>query len=74
MQLLRNIKMNICHSQPLLGHRILNLYHHLPYLDTHTFSLFECPLAVVVLLLGPLLGPRMPFRLHFYSPLFWPPP
>ena len=34
----------------------------------------ECPLVVVVLLLGPLPGPRMLFRLRLFSPLFWLPP
>ncbi|KAF8657985.1 hypothetical protein AX14_007769, partial [Amanita brunnescens Koide BX004] len=42
-----------------LHHRILNLYHHLPDSDTANTTPLVCLLAVVVLPLGPLLGPKL---------------
>ena len=45
--------------QEQFEHRILNLYHHLPILDTAHTTPLVCLLAVVVRLLGPLLGPKM---------------
>ena len=49
-------------------HRILNLYHHLPISDTANTSPLVCLLAVVVLLLGPLLGPKLLLLVIVYSP------
>ena len=45
------------------AHRILNLYHHLPDLDTAHTTPLVCLLAVLVLLLGPLQGPKLLFLL-----------
>ena len=61
-------------DNPLLRHRILNLYHHLPVLDTSQFTFAVCLLAVVVHLLGPLLGPEMPLLCFPSSRRFWPLP
>ena len=49
-------------------HRTLNLYHHLPDLDTAQTTPLVCLLAVVVLLLGPLLGPKLLFLVTVCSP------
>ena len=45
--------------EELQQYRILNLYHHLPDLDTANTTPLVCLPAVVVLPLGPLLGPKL---------------
>ena len=54
-----------------VGHRILNLYHHLPDLDTAHTTPLVCLLAVLVRLLGPLQGPKLlPLLPIDFSPLY----
>ena len=55
-------------ARALTRHRILNLYHHLPTLDTTQTTPLVCLLAVVVLPLGPLLGPKLLLPVIAYSP------
>ena len=58
------------HMRYLFQHRILNLYHHLPIPDTANTPPLVCLLAVVVLPLGPLLGPKLLLLLIDCSPFF----
>ena len=58
----------------IYNHCILNLYHHLPDLDMTQLTLAECLPIVVVLPLGPPLGPEMPLSCFLSFQHFWQPP